>query len=273
MADKHLAFRPRSEFRRTITPEERRPKKIVSVWPGFLQIMHPSGYVHIPPCKPEEGVAYPVYDPVAKKVLADVKPHRVEHGIPYSFVLVGPDREREDAGEVVTKVYESISSRRHAMDVLGLADAGYDDLEERQVAPPVKTSSFFEQGLFVPEGDDPSEKELRDAVLRRDRWMDRAIKLGDGFWNQYHRHDMIPGDALIAAKFRNLSDRPWCQDVRPAAEMRCPACGDRDFSAGFKFCKACRNTIAYDADGTPYWVDDPARKPDRVLEVLGKRGA
>lgn len=264
MPERNPQYKARTNFRRTISAEECRPKKLCTVWPETADLQHPSGYVKVFGATPEPGVTYTLMDPTTGKlaVTLDGSPlsaHGVIAGIPYAFALVGPDRERDDAGEVVTNVFEAISSERHAMDVIGLAKAGVDELYQKQVSPPVSTSQLFEKGYFVPEGDNPTPEELKKAVSRREKWMDEAVRKGDAAWNRFHDHNQIPGDAMIAAKHRNITDREWSQDVRPSATSPCPVC--RTFiDPRQRKCTTCGEWLAVDDDGVLYAINDPLRK-------------
>lgn len=239
-AVKHIAYKPKTIYRDLLPAEEKKPKKIVSVWPEDITLPHYALGTHVTiPGFLSEG----------------------NRGGRWNYVEVPSGVERDDMGEVKTLAMRSISARRVAMDVLGLADEGRDEVTGAVLCPAVTTSQLFERGYFVPAGDDPTEAELRAAEERREKYLDIAIARGDRAWEAGGKDwTKVPGEAIIAAKLRNLTDREWARGIKQRRDiLECPACGS-EMKRGREVCPNCTRTVAYEEDGTAYWPDSPSRK-------------
>jgi hypothetical protein len=232
---------PRPEFAQStiykdaLAPSEKRLKKIVSVFPEPIYIPHHSGHRNIP---------------------AKGKNQR------YAFVEVGPSVERIDLGEGQNLAMLSVSARRTAMDIIGLSEEGKDELTGKVLAPAYTSSDLFDQGLFVPEGAEPTEEELLAAEHRRELWMERMIIRGDKAWDVKNRLSDVPGEALLAARYRGIT-RPWFGATTGSRMERyqdgCPACGAELFT-GKKVCGGPAAHLVLWEEGVAYWKDDPDRK-------------
>jgi hypothetical protein len=232
---------PRPEFAQStiykdaLTPSEKVRKKIVSVFPEPTYVPHHSGHRNIP----GKG-----------------------KGGRYAFIEVGPSVEQMDLGEGNNLALLSVSSDRTARDIIGLSDEGRDELTGKVLAPAVRDSDLFRQGLFVPEGDEPTEAELVAAEIRRETWMDLAILRGDRAWDVRNRLSDVPGEAILAARYRGIT-RPWFGATTGTRQERyqdgCPACGAELFT-NKKVCGGPAAHLVGWEEGVAYWKDDPDRK-------------
>lgn len=250
-------------FKRALPPDERRPKKICSVWPEDLDIPHDGRHYTVP------GISGPTFRHICGSTLdrgVDGKQVILFCGRTkkYGFMEFGPDVEKEDGGEGHTISVEAISSRRHALSVIELAEAGFSEISGLSVAPPVTVSQFSEKGLFVPVDDEPTDEELLAAEKAREKWFDVQIDRGDRAWNQSRNITNVPGEAVIAARFRNL-DRPWAPAIRTHGDhpenSQCPACR-APINRGARKCATCAELLAYDEAGIVYWPKDPERQKE-----------
>jgi hypothetical protein len=270
--EKHVAYKPTTIYRNLLSVEERQLKKLCTVWPEEITLPHQAFGTHARiPGRPRED------DPPQ----ADAFYVPEGGGEPkltnrYGFTRAPAGVERQDMGHVVTLAMLGISSRRVAMDVLGLSDAGIEEVHGNKVlCPPTSDSELFQKGYFVPVEEHPTEAELEAAEDRREAYLDKALIKGDNIWNQTQRFDRIPPEAIIAARFRG-EERPWAPSVagrKRKKTVACPACGST-IVYGVKLCVSCQKWLGYEQDGTVYAQDDPERKARIVAEKLkGKKSA
>ena len=96
-------------------------------------------------------------------------------------------------------------------------------------------------GKFVcedPEG--PSEKELVTNESKFKRYLLRVVEVGDIVWAQAGRRDLIDGRCKVAARYLDITDRPWLTAYTP--NVKCPACME-DIREGAKLCRHCGTEI------------------------------
>lgn len=269
-AARHIAYRPETLYRNVLTPADRASKRICTVWPESITLPFPAGGLHVTiPGRPDrdgEPQSGAFYLPKDGGEL--VPTNR------YGFVSVGPGIERDDLGNVRTLALLSISSRRNAMDVIGLSDAGKDEVTGTVMCAAETTSEMFEKGYFVPVGDVPNENELVAAEGRCLKFLRKALAAGDRVWNNTQKLDAIPPEAIMAARFLGKA-RVWAPSIEGEEvqldTIPCPVC-KKHIERGMKKCLACGEWIGYEADGTAYAVNDPERKARLLAAKIDGKG-
>lgn len=268
---RNIAYKPTTLFRRVLPEEEMKEKKVCTVWPESVTLPFPNGGLHITipgrpgrDGEPQDGALY-----LPKDGGEPVPTNR------YGFVHVGPAVERDDLGNVRTLALLAISSRRNAMDVIGLSDAGKDEVTHTVLCAAESTSEMFQKGYFVPVGDFPTEAELLAAEMRCQKWLRKAIEKGDRVWNNTQKLDAIPPEAIMAARFLGKA-RIWAPategDYEAQAEtIPCPVC-KRPLEKGVAKCLVCNEWIEYEADGTAYAPNSPAHKAKVVAAKIAGKG-
>jgi len=101
------------------------------------------------------------------------------------------------------------------------------------------------EGFFVIKADDPTEKELQDALSAQLKWYESLVQMGDASWAQHGKHEHISDTQRRAAKALGV-EREWAGIVKP--KIDCPACGEMvpAHVALCKFCSAVINKEAFD---------------------------
>jgi hypothetical protein len=117
---------------------------------------------------------------------------------------------------------------------------GYQrDTENRSLMKP--TGGLWQmynmRGVFVPEGDVPTEKELEDARHRRDEFYGRAVDAGDSSYAQRGNVGDVDENAKRGAKLLGI-ERNWNKTQDRKIETDCPACGSR-ITKGIVKCPKC----------------------------------
>ena len=125
-------------------------------------------------------------------------------------------------------------------------------------------ASFF--GVFVCEGEEPTEAELEKARKRLEAYFTQCIAAADVQWSANPRHDLISGIAKRAVRFLNLdpSDYRWMSVQRKTVE--CPACGSR-VKPGVAVCLGC-GAILDEAKARQFGLiadKAPKEKPAKVI--------
>ena len=101
------------------------------------------------------------------------------------------------------------------------------------------------EGFFVIKADDPTEKELQDALSAQLKWYESLVQMGDSSWAQHGKHEHISDAQRRAAKVLGVT-RPW--NTLITENISCPGCGEMVPSHVAK-CKNCHviiNREAYD---------------------------
>jgi hypothetical protein len=91
-------------------------------------------------------------------------------------------------------------------------------------------------GVFIAEGPEPTESELKDAHEKLDAFHRRLVEMADLEWERSHNPMFITDLERRAARELKL-EKPWLYDPKPQAE--CPACGEK-LRPGVAVCRACR---------------------------------
>jgi len=90
-------------------------------------------------------------------------------------------------------------------------------------------------GVFVAEGDSPTEAELAEAREKLEEFHRRLVAAADLEWERSHNHLFITDLERRAARGL-LLERPWLYDPKPMAE--CPACAEK-IKPGVAVCRSC----------------------------------
>jgi len=102
-----------------------------------------------------------------------------------------------------------------------------------------------DQGFFIIEGEEVTEKELEKAAADQRNFYIRLMREGDSSWARYGKHEHI-SDAHRRAAHALGELRPW--NTIAKANIECPSCGER-VPAHVAMCKHCSvviNREAYD---------------------------
>lgn len=97
-------------------------------------------------------------------------------------------------------------------------------------------------GVFVAQGSEPTEAELRDARQKLEGFHRRLVEIADLEWERSHNPMFITDLERRAARELKL-EKPWLYDPKSSAE--CPACGEK-IKAGVAVCRSCRAILDRD---------------------------
>ncbi len=103
----------------------------------------------------------------------------------------------------------------------------------RQVNSDGGEESFF--GVFVAEGDAPTDAELADARERLAAFYRRVVATADREWERSHSYVFINDIARRAAKHLG-AEKDWF--YQPREMMECPGCGEK-IKPGVAVCRVC----------------------------------
>jgi hypothetical protein len=270
-AARHIEYKGNMIYRRVLPAEDMVERKVCTVWPESIALPSPNNGLHVTipgrpaqDAEPQDGAFY-----LPKNGGEPVPTNR------YGFVHVGPAIERNDFGDNNGLSLLSISSRRNARDVIGLSDAGKDEVTQAVFCAAENTSPLFEKGYFVPVGVLPTEAELLDAEQRSQKFLRKALEKGDRIWNNTQKLDAIPPECITAARFLGKA-RSWAPAVEggleePTATFECPCCG-KPVEMQMKKCLVCNEALGIEEDGTRFWWNDPARKARIVAAKIAGKG-
>ncbi len=90
-------------------------------------------------------------------------------------------------------------------------------------------------GVFVADGDEPSEEEIASAKGRLIEVAKKRVFEGDQEWARSHNYRLLSDLHRRAVKLLGL-EREWAYE--PAAMAECPVCGER-IKPGVAMCKSC----------------------------------
>ena len=121
---------------------------------------------------------------------------------------------------------------KRALDVRITAREVAEDLS-RQVNSDGGEESFF--GVFVAEGDAPTDAELAGARERLAAFYRRVVATADREWERSHSYVFINDIARRAAKHLG-AEKDWF--YQPREMMECPGCGER-IKPGVAVCRVC----------------------------------
>lgn len=226
---------------------EKKPHKICSVFPRKIHcIAHWSngGGYEIPAPKPGEA---------------------------YSFVEVGPGEHKFDMGNGQRFTARDISSADMARDVIGLSRERQvlnNDTGQLQTVPGRYSSHFTRMGVFVPEGDVPTEQEIAAARAQLIAFFNEKLAEGDVEYQRHKNAAFVEEICRVAAEFLH-ADRPWIGRIGEVQEkVSCPACREK-INRGATKCVHCTSRIGYNRDGVPFEVMQP--QPPAAAEGQGNK--
>lgn len=230
-----VTFVPETFFETTLTPEQRKPARICSVYPAKVVITHGANNICVPECK--ETDRFVMSDPV------------------------GPGTEKRDFGNDQKLVLESISSRDNALDAIGLTRARVNSRGESLQAR--TTSDWWESGYFVPEGDVPTDAEVAAAKSRLEEWARRWVNKGDESFAVDQKPARVDFRAKLAARILRVK-RAWAEGMiaQASGTIPCPSCR-LPLMAGATKCPTCGDRFTY-VDGHPVLVGT-VNFPDPML--------
>lgn len=96
-------------------------------------------------------------------------------------------------------------------------------------------SDLGDFGVFVANGDEPSDEEIANAKARLIEVAKRLVFEGDQEWARSHNYRLLSDLHRRAVKRLGL-EREWAYE--PAAMAECPVCGER-IKPGVALCKSC----------------------------------
>lgn len=180
----------------------------------------------------------------------------------FGFIMVGPGTSKRDMGNNTHVAIVNITPRTMALDLMGL-DAR--KCSNSNVPDAGHTSNWWEMGVFVPAGPEPTEQELVAADTRLKAWARTKVLQGDTQYSQYKTAAAVDTLAKRAAQILRI-EREWSQDLTEGSQfIDCPCCKNR-IHPGAKKCTECGELLGYDKTGGVFWVNDPARQaPAKVI--------
>lgn len=96
-------------------------------------------------------------------------------------------------------------------------------------------------GVFVAEGEEPTDKELKAAKVKLMKTYDALIAEADNYWNQGpSEYKNVTEMHRLAAKVRGQKDKPWARAVQELAT--CDICGSQ-VAPNAAICPICKNVI------------------------------
>ena len=98
-------------------------------------------------------------------------------------------------------------------------------------------ASYF--GVFVCEGSEPSEEELRAAHAQLDHFYRTLVASADRTWERTHNVILISDLERRAARALRL-EKEWSYE--PSERVDCPACGEK-LRPGVAVCRVCRAVL------------------------------
>ena len=90
-------------------------------------------------------------------------------------------------------------------------------------------------GVFVAEGNEPTEAEIAAAQRKLDEFHHRLVAAADLEWERTHNPMFVTDLERRAARELKL-EKPWLYDPKPQAE--CPACAET-IRPGVAVCRSC----------------------------------
>jgi len=166
----------------------------------------------------------------------------------YSFVEIQPGYDKYDLGEDKHISALAITAKEIAKDYAGIL-AGSDSLTSR--------------GVFVPEGEEPTEAEIISARKRLAEWAEDTVRKADRMWSATQRITDISDDAKLAAGVISV-EREWAADWIAVEKVLCPVCNE-PMNKGAKIHsvgqKGCGQRIFWDENGKPSWADEKRLTP------------
>ncbi len=205
-----------TEVLNSLTPAQSAPKMICSVYPESVDIMHtPTGTHSFEACPKGEGE--------------------------YRFAMVNvvPGMHKDLAGLGHIKIFDT-STEDFAWDVIGISKAARKGSKET----PNTSSDWHKRGYFVPVGDEPTPKELKDARTRLAKWCGIQVQQGDQEYSARQQISDVSSAAKVAAVYLGV-ERPWASsNVSNAEKAKCPRCLN-DINFGATICTFCQASIFY----------------------------
>ncbi len=161
---------------------------------------------------------------------------------------IGAGYEKKDYGNNQKLVLESISARDNALDAIGLTRPRVNSRGE--VIQARTTSDWYECGFFVPEGDEPTDKEIAAARSRLDEWARRWVNKGDESFAVDQKPARVDFRAKLAARILRVK-RAWSEGMiaDSTVTIPCPSCRLPIVSGATK-CPSCGDRFTY-VDGRP----------------------
>ncbi len=228
LASQQYGSVPNVMYRNALPPGFDMPKKLCSMVPWDLYVSHWSMQATLP------------------GAVGD-KP---------GVLMIPAGEDKQDFGNNNFVVLKCHTGNTMALDIMGLDPK---EVQEDNTPKPGRTSSWWEMGVFVPLGEDPTQEEIKAAKARFATWAAKQVEEGDMIFQQLKSVGAVPSIAKKAAKALRI-EREWIQGVTPGTQMLdCPCCQNRIKPKARK-CQFCGELIEYDQKGTPIWAGDPARK-------------
>lgn len=216
-----ISFVPETFFDSTISPEDRKPVRVCSVYPAKAYITHNGSIITVPEYR--DGMRVAMSDPI------------------------GPGTERKDYGNQQQLVLEAITSRDNALDAIGLSRERVNSRGEKISAR--TTSDWWESGYFVPAGPEPTDDEIAAAKARLNEWARRWVLKGDELFGTTQKANQVDWRAKLAARILRVR-RPWAEGVSEVQQKSlCPSCRN-EINAGATKCATCGDRFTY-IDGRP----------------------
>ena len=185
--------------------------------------------------------------------------HPCEEGQPHSIATEVPYITNDPVHlDMFQMAHRHDSGRKLALDILGVG----------QFHTPSENIEMW--GVFVAEGDEPTEEELKKARARLNRTYDQLMAEADNYWNQGpSEYKNVTEMHRLAAKARGQMNKPWARGV--VEQTKCTICATQ-IDPGAAICPACKTVIdpkkvkAARVPGYEYLWENPIKDDDEEEE-------
>lgn len=153
-----------------------------------------------------------------------------EEGMPYSKPTEVPYITNDPVHvDMFQMAHRHDSGRKLANDVVGIGQ--FHTVSE----------DLTKWGVFVAEGQEPTETELKAARKKLITTYDQLISEADNYWNQGpSEYKNVTEMHRLAAKIRGQKDKPWARGVQEL--QTCDICGSQ-VAPTAAICPTCKNVI------------------------------
>lgn len=191
----------------------------------------------------------------------------------YSFVEIRPGVMHKDEGEGQFKAFHMYTARTMALDFIGVELTPVTDEATQEVTgyvEQVNSRNLLDRGIFVPEGDAPTEAEIAQARSNLVTYFRSLIPIADEMWvSSNKRPKQIDNNARIAAKYLGIR-REWAEVSGIAGRLECPACGEF-IKPGIAKCPHC-DAILDRKKAAEFGLFIPEPRPAAAPESPTKKG-
>lgn len=156
--------------------------------------------------------------------------HACEEGKPYSVPTLVPFITNDPVHlDMFQMAHRHDSGKKLAQDILGIGQFH------------TRGEDLTLWGVFIAEGDEPTEQEIKAAKIKLNKTYDALIAEADIFWNQGPAdHKNIVDMHRLAAKARGQMGKPWASGV--VEMVKCHICAS-SIDPAAAICPQCKSVI------------------------------